>query len=140
MADMMWKRYGKGEPSHHIDMKRSETIIKEFFSLLQTHIKEQTELDFYAEKLCISKKYLSLVVKEKTRIPAGKVIAALRAELAAGMLRNPDLSIQQIAIQLSFSDQSSFGKFFRKHAGLSPQKYRQNLRKTLLTLRPSRNE
>ena len=140
MADMMWRRYGKGEPSHHTDMKRSETIIKDFFSLLQEHIKEHTELDFYAEKLCISKKYLSLVIKEKTRISAGKVIAALRAELAAGMLRNPDLSIQQIAIQLSFSDQSSFGKFFRKHAGISPQKYRQSLRKTLLTLRPSRNE
>ena len=140
MADMMWRRYGKEEPPHHTDMKRSETIIKDFFSLLQEHIKEHTELDFYAEKLCISKKYLSLVIKEKTRISAGKVIAALRAELAAGMLRNPDLSIQQIAIQLSFSDQSSFGKFFRKHAGISPQKYRQSLRKTLLTLRSARNE
>lgn len=140
MADMMWRRYGKGEPSHNIDMKRSESILKEFFSLLQKHIKEETELDFYAEQLCVSKKYLSMIVKEKTRVPAGKVISALRAELAAEMLRDPDLSIQQIALRLSFSDQSSFGKFFRKHAGISPLKYRQSLRKTLLTLRPSRSE
>lgn len=139
MADMMWRRYGKGEPSHNIDMKRSESILKEFFSLLQKHIKEETELDFYAEQLCVSKKYLSMIVKEKTRVPAGKVISALRAELAAEMLRDPDLSIQQIALRLSFSDQSSFGKFFRKHAGISPLKYRQSLRKTLLTLRPSRS-
>lgn len=140
MADMMWRRYGKGEPSHNIDMKRSESILKEFFSLLQKHIKEETELDFYAEQLCVSKKYLSMIVKEKTRVPAGKVISALRAELAAEMLRDPDLSIQQIALRLSFSDQSSFGKFFRKHVGISPLKYRQSLRKTLLTLRPSRSE
>ena len=140
MADMMWRRYGKGEPSHHMDVKRSESILKEFFSLLQTHFKEEVELDFYAEKLCISKKYLSLIVKEKTNVPAGKIIAAIRAELAAEMLRDPEKSIQQIALELSFSDQSSFGKFFRKHAGISPLRYRQSLRKTLLTLRPSRNE
>ena len=140
MADMMWRRYGKGEPSHHMDVKRSESILKEFFSLLQTHIREEVELDFYAEKLCISKKYLSLIVKEKTNVPAGKVIAAIRAELAAEMLRDPEKSIQQIALELSFSDQSSFGKFFRKHAGISPLRYRQSLRKTLLTLRPSHNE
>lgn len=140
MADMMWRRYSKGEPSHHIDMKRSESILKEFFTLLQAHIKEEVELDFYAEKLCVSKKYLSLIVKEKTRVSAGKVISTLRAELAAELLRDPELSIQQIALKLSFSDQSSFGKFFRKHAGISPLKYRQSLRKTLLTLRPSHSE
>jgi transcriptional regulator GlxA family with amidase domain len=53
------------------------------------------------------------------------------------MLRDPEMSIQQIASAMSFSDQSSFGKFFKKHTGLSPLKYRQNLRKTLLTLRPA---
>lgn len=140
MADMMWRRYGKGEPSHNIDMKRSESILKEFFTLLQSNIREHTELDFYARQLCVSKKYLSQIIKDKTRISAGKVIATLRSELAAGLLRDPDLSIEQIATRLSFSDQSSFGKFFKKHAGISPLKYRQSLRKTLLTLRPSQNE
>jgi AraC-like DNA-binding protein len=59
----------------------------------------------------------------------------MRAEAAARLLRNPDMTIQQIAVELSFSDQSAFGKFFRKHTGTSPLKYRQKLRKTLLTLR-----
>ena len=59
----------------------------------------------------------------------------MRTETAARLLRDPELTIQQIAEKMSFSDQSSFGKFFKKHTGVSPLKYRQNLRKTLLTLR-----
>lgn len=136
MADMIWRRYGKGTPSHHADMRRSESILKDFVKLLQANIETHTDVGFYAEKLCISKQYLSLIVKEKTMVPIGTVISSLRAEVAAGLLRDPDLSIQQIANRLSFSDQSSFGKFFRKHSGMSPLKYRQSLRKTLLTLRP----
>lgn len=136
MADMMWRRYGKGAPSHHTDMKRSDGIMKEFSELLTRHIHKETSVEFYAEKLCISKQYLSLIVKEKTRVTVGTVIASMRAESASRLLRNPDLTIQQIAEELSFADQSSFGKFFKKHSGMSPLKYRQNLRKTLLTLRP----
>lgn len=136
MADMMWKKYGRREPTHHTEMKRSDTILKEFASLLTEHIKTKTNVGFYAEKLCISKQYLSLIVKEKTLVSIGSVIAAMRTEIAARMLRNPEFTIQQVAESMSFSDQSSFGKFFKKHTGLSPLKYRQNLKKTLLTLRP----
>lgn len=136
MADMMWRRNGKGVPSHHTGMKHSDSIMKEFSELLLKNIHNETRVEFYAEKLCISKQYLSLIVKEKTRVTIGTVIAAMRAEEASRLLRDPDLTIQQVAEKMSFADQSSFGKFFKKHAGTSPLKYRQNLRKTLLTLRP----
>ncbi|MBO5814685.1 MAG: helix-turn-helix transcriptional regulator [Bacteroidales bacterium] len=135
MADMMWKRYGKGGPSHNTEMSRADGIMKEFAELLVKHINKETNVEFYAEKLCISKQYLSLIVKEKTRVTIGTIISAMRAETAARLLRDPEMTIQQIAEELSFADQSSFGKFFKKHAGLSPLKYRQTLRKTLLTLR-----
>lgn len=136
MADMVWKRQGKREPSHHTEMRRADGILKEFAELLSQHIQTQTSIGFYAEKLCISKQYLSLIVKEKMRVTVGTVLSSMRAEIAARELRDPDLTIQQVAEKMSFSDQSSFGKFFKKHTGLSPLKYRQNLRKTLLTLRP----
>lgn len=135
MADMMWNRYGEGKPSHHSDMKRSDTIIKELASLLSNNILSETSIGFYAEKLCISKKYLSVIVREKTRVSLGTIISVMRTEAAARLLRDPDMSIQQIAAQMSFSDQSAFGKFFKKQTGISPLKYRQNLRRTLLTMR-----
>lgn len=135
MADMMWKRYGTGAPSHHSEMSRADSIMKDFVELLTEHITEHAEVGFYAEKLCISKQYLSLIVKEKTRVTVGTIIGALRVEIASKMLRDPDMTIQQVAEKMSFSDQSSFGKFFKKHTGVSPLKYRNTLRKTLLTLR-----
>ena len=135
MADMMWKRYGEGKPSRHSEMKRSDSIMKELTALLVENIMKETGVEFYAEKLCISKQYLSLIVKEKTRVTIGTIISALRAETAARLLRDPELTIQQIAEMMSFSDQSSFGKFFKKQTRMSPGQYRSNLRKTLLTLR-----
>ncbi len=135
MADMMWRTYGKGAPSRNPDMKRSDTIMKDLTTLLTQHIRKETSVEFYAESLCISKQYLSLIVKEKTRVTIGTIISSMRVEEASRLLRDPGLTLQQIAEMLSFSDQSSFGKFFKKQTGISPLKYRQKLRKTLLTLR-----
>lgn len=136
MANMMWKKYGNEEPSRHTDMKRSDSLLKEFADLLIKNIQEYPSLDFYAEQLCISKQYLALIIKQKTRVTAGTILSTMRTEAASRMLRDPELTIQQIAERLSFADQSSFGKFFKKHTGVSPMKYRQTLKKTLLTLRP----
>ena len=137
MADMMWNIYGKGAPSHVSDMTRSDQVMKDFMGLLNENILAQTNVAFYAEKLCRSKKYLSLIVKQKTHTNISTIMSVIRTETASRLLRDPGMSIQQIAEMMSFSDQSSFGKFFKKHTGLSPLKYRQNLRKTLLTLRPA---
>ena len=136
MANMLWNRYGEGSPSHITEMKRADGILKDFAELVSHNIMEKPTLDFYAEQLCISKQYLSLIIKEKTRVTASKIIAVMRTETASRLLRDPDLTIQQIAAMMSFADQSSFGKFFKKHTGVSPMKYRQTLRKTLLTMRP----
>lgn len=135
MADMIWRKFGHGNPSHKTDMKRSDGIMKAFADLLTEHIRKKTDVEFYAEQLCISKQYLSLIVKEKTHVTVGKIISVMRVEEASRLLRDPELTLQQIAEELSFADQSSFGKFFKKHSGMTPMKYRQNLRKTLLTLR-----
>ena len=140
MANMMWNKYGEGGPSHHTEMKRSDSILKAFAELLTKHVRTEPSLDFYAEQLCISKQYLSLIIKEKTRVTAGRIVAVMRTEAASRLLRDPELTIQQIASMMSFADQSSFGKFFKKHTGMSPLRYRQTLRKTLLTLRPGEHD
>ena len=135
VADMICKRYDTGNLLHTADMRRADGILKSFIDLALENIKTETEIGFYAEKLCISKQYLSSIVKEKTHVNVSTLIASIRMQVATSLLRDPQLTIEQIAAIMSFSDRSSFGKFFRKHSGTTPLKYRNNLRKSLLSLR-----
>ncbi len=136
LADIIWKKTEEaGQPEHNVNLSRPESIIRDFVNLLSENVEKETSIGFYADTLCISKQYLSLVVKQKTQRSIGQVIATLRVEKASKLLRDPDLTIQQIADKLSFADQSTFGKFFKRHTGVSPLQYRNNLKKSLLSMR-----
>ena len=88
------------------------------------YVEREHDVSFYADRLNISSHYLSRITNRVIGQPAGKVIVNELMSHAYIMLRNPEYTLQQIADRLNFSDQSSFGKFFRKHAGLSPAAYR----------------
>lgn len=111
--------------SHQI---RYEYILKSFFdSLLQNYCQEHL-VPFYAEQLNITPQYLSLIVKALTgRTPSQFIFERLYCE-ARVLLDHPDLSIKEISEQLHFSDQSAFGKFFKKRSGISPVDYRKKRR------------
>lgn len=135
IADAVWKRFGEGIPGHTAETSRKEKLLDDFILYMHENIDRETKVGFYAEKLCISKQYLALIVKEMLQVPAGQVIARARYERAAKLLAGTSMTIQQIADKMSFSDQSSFGKFFRKQGGQSPLAYRKSLRKKLLSMR-----
>ena len=106
------------------ELTHKEEIIKQFFKLITQYCKDQHEVSFYAKELCITPEYLSRIMKKTTGKTVNKWIAhALIAE-AKILLRNPEVTIQQIADILNFSDQSSFGKFFKRHRGITPLEYR----------------
>lgn len=115
------------------DISRSDVVFRQFMTLLDKHINKETNVAFYADKLCISQQYLSLIIKKHLGISIGQVISRARYEQGAKLLRNPEYSVQQVAMMLSFSDQSSFGKFFKKYATVSPTTYRKNIIKSLKT-------
>jgi len=102
-----------------------ETYIKKFIELLVRYGEKEHNPAFYADKLCISVQYLSLILKEISGKTAGGWIARYVITRAKVMLRKPENSIQQVAESLNFSDQSSFGKFFKKHTGSSPKRYKE---------------
>jgi len=103
---------------------RKEEITILFLELVSKHFKEKKELSFYAERLLISVKYLSNCVREITKSPPTAFIAdALMNEAKVMLLYHKD-TVGMIAGELGFSDQYSFGKFFKKHSGLSPLNFR----------------
>lgn len=84
-------------------------------------------VSYYAQKLFVSPKYLSTVIKEESRKTAGEWIDEMVLLEAKILLQNKELTIAQVADQLSFNDQSTFGKFFKNLTSHSPLDYRRLL-------------
>lgn len=105
---------------------QGEETLQQFMYLLIDHCKEQHEVSFYADKLNTTPGNLSRTITNTSGRPPLKWINdALTAE-AKILLRNPDMNVQQVAEKLHFGDQSSFGKFFKRHTGLTPIAYKNN--------------
>ena len=101
-------------------------VVDNFMELVQEHYREQRLIGFYADKLCITPKYLSKLVKENTGLSAGDWIERHVTLEARAMLQSTDMTIQQIAASLNFPNQSFFGKYFKRATGISPKQYRKN--------------
>ena len=100
-------------------------IAAEFKKLVNSHYAAERSLGFYADKLCITPKHLAETVKDATGKRAVEWLAEAVLLEAQVLLQNPALTIGQIADTLHFADQSTFGRFFRKSAGVAPAMYRQ---------------
>lgn len=132
IANIIWQKMSEEDDISNDDISRADELFMHFMRLLEENIEKETSVEFYADKLCISKQYLSLIVKKQTGISVGNIISRQRYERAAKMLRNPQYNVQQVALALSFADQSAFGKFFKKHSKVSPTAYRKNIITSLM--------
>jgi AraC-like DNA-binding protein len=103
---------------------RGEQLVDRFLKLVQMHCRKERQLDFYAQELCISSKYLAATVKTVTGKTAGDWIEDYVMLEAKAMLTNTDMTISQISDHLHFPDTSTFGKYFRRHTGLSPKEFK----------------
>ncbi len=117
--------FSNANTSVQSENQTKKTYIEKFIKLLIQFADREHNPAFYADKLCISVQYLSLILKEVSGKTANAWIAGYLINRAKVLLRNPENTIQQIAETLSFSDQSSFGKFFKKHTGISPRRYKE---------------
>lgn len=108
----------------HPVLSRKEEIVDEFLKLLSKHTRERRPLTFYAEKLFITPQYLSFILKEQTGKTGSKWINDALIVEAKRLIKSPHATVQGVAYTLNFSDQSTFGKFFKKSIGLSPLVYR----------------
>ncbi len=106
---------------------RNEALREQFRELLLKKCKVHHDVHFYAEELCVTSDYLSRVIREYDGQSAMKWIVNAVITEAKIMLRLPSKTIGQIAIELNYPDQSTFGKFFKRHVGISPAEYRREL-------------
>ena len=103
---------------------RQESILEQFLRLLRRHYRAERKVTFYADRLCLTPKYLSKAVRQAS----GKTVSAWIDQYvtteAKALLRSTDMTVQQIALHLHFDTQALFCKYFKRVTGLSPREYR----------------
>lgn len=109
------------------DETRTEQLFNKFMKLLEAYHTKERSLQFYADKMCLTPKYVSGAIKSYSGKGALEWIneyVVLEAEI---MLRYTEMSVQEIAYALNFPTQSAFGKYFKQQLGVSPKQYRNKL-------------
>lgn len=105
---------------------RRLNYVHDFRQLVHKYHKHERSVGFYASKLFISPKYLSLIIKEATGKSAAEWIDDFVILEAKNLLRFSGKNIQQVAYELNFSNQSSFGKYFKHLTGMSPTEFQKS--------------
>ncbi|WP_183568424.1 helix-turn-helix domain-containing protein [Mucilaginibacter sp. SP1R1] len=113
----------------HTIIKGKQTRKQELNMLFQElvfhHYKGHRNVQYYADALYVSPKHLTETIKDVTGRTAGEWIDDAVILEAKVLLRNHEISIARVADDIHFPDQSSFGKYFKKHTGMSPSDYRE---------------
>lgn len=111
-------------------MTRRREILDRFLELLDKEGGCYHKLDYYSGRLCITSKYMSRVVLAESGRSAREWIQIRLLLEAKTLLGEMDLTVQQISERMGFPNQSFFGSFFRKAAGLTPGQYRRKIHHT----------
>ena len=106
--------------------RRRSTYVHDFMRLVHLNYMKHRTLAFYADKLFISPKYLTVLVKEATGRSATDWINEFVIIEAKNLLRYSGKNIQQVAYALNFPNQSAFGKYFKHLTGTSPTAYQKS--------------
>lgn len=106
---------------------RNTYLFNSFYELLINNYKSQHEIGWYAEKLCLTPKYFSGVIRQITGKSAAQWINEMLILHAKRLLyTRHDMNVQQIAFELGFKGNANFCRFFKDQTGLRPSEYRKS--------------
>ena len=110
-------------------------LLRKFDRLLRDYFDEGRQLSsgiptvqYCADKLCLSPKYLSSLVKHICGYTVQELVFKAITRRAIFLLTATGRPIQDIAVEMGFPNVSAFGTFFKKQTGLSPRRYREGER------------
>ena len=105
-------------------LRQSDRIYRRFMFLLADNTNVNRSVKSYADELCVSPKYLTSVFRKHSDCTASELIATAVISRIKQLLLYSDLSIKEVASEMGFDNLSFFGKYVKKHLGLSPNHYR----------------
>ena len=104
---------------------RQQEIYTQFMEELKENYAQERKIAWYADKICVTPRYLSRVIHDISGHFAGEHIDLFVIAEAKHMLRNGGYTILQVSEMLNFTSQSLFSRFFKKMAGCSPREFQQ---------------
>ena len=113
----------------HIDLlkasqSREQTIFDRFIQLVNQHAMREHQISFYADRMCLTERYLGTVIRQASGTTAKEWIDRALLEHIKIELKHTDKSIAQISDEMDFSNPSFFSKFFKRLADKTPLEYR----------------
>lgn len=103
---------------------RSKIVLENFLLLVRDHHTKERSLSFYADKLYLTPKYLSKLIKSVSGKSAHEWIDSFVILEAKNLLKYSDMSIKSIVYELNFPNQTTFYRFFKTKTGMTPSEYR----------------
>lgn len=107
-----------------VQKSRQDDIVERFLADANKYFCRERKVFYYARQQFITPKYLSMVVKQSTSKTVSQWINDFVMLEAKAQLKTSTKTIQEIAVELNFPNQSFFGKYFKKNEGISPSEYR----------------
>lgn len=104
--------------------KSNDLMVNKTIDYINEHITEKITVNEIAEKVGVSREYLSSKFKKTMGQPLPEYITEQKIEIAKKLLTFSDKPLIEIANYLSFSSQSYFQSQFRNITGMTPLKYR----------------
>ena len=106
--------------------ERSSEYFERLMTLLADNFREQRNVEFYAEKMNISSKHLSRVIRNYTGKSVHQWIDEFVALEIKNLLKYSNMSIQQISFELNFPNPSFMGQYFKRITGQTPGEYKKS--------------
>lgn len=106
---------------------RAEEITFLFENLIKSSQNKRKKISYYANELNISTVYLSECIRKVTGQSPKKIIFEYLILDAKTQLEKTNDTIEKIALDLGFDESSNFVLFFKKHTGVTPNKYRNSV-------------
>lgn len=103
---------------------RQAEMYNNFMQLVASHFRKQHDVMFYAEKMCVTARYLSQVTNRVTGKSPKQLIAEYITQEAERQICYSQKTLQEICFDFGFSSQSQFSKFFKKVKGIAPSQLR----------------
>lgn len=124
---IVFHEYLQRNPQYRPDEVKSyrvRELFNRFMMLLEKDYKISRDVNYYAEKMNISSKYLTNIVNQVTGHTPKTIIDQYVILQLKLHLKRSTQSIKEMAWEFHFADVSFFCRYFKKHTGLTPQQIR----------------